>query len=86
MTKENIQSKIVGFISNNVFSGKIPADFTNNSPLVSSRLMNSITVLQMVSFLEEELKVEFEAHEISADNLDTVNILTDFIAKKLNVK
>lgn len=86
MTKDGIKQKITGFIAEHVFSGKLPVDFTNDSTLVSSRLVNSITILQMISFLEEELKVQFEAHEVNADNLDTVNILTEFIFHKLNAR
>jgi acyl carrier protein len=84
MSKDAIVKKVSDYISDHVFSGKLPSDFTNDTPMVSTRLVNSIAVLHMVNHFEEEFKVEFEAHEISVDNLDTVNLFADFIASKVN--
>lgn len=84
MSKDAIVKKILEYITDHVFSGKMPADFTNDTPMISTRLVNSIAVLHMINHFEEEMSIEFEAHEISVDNLDTVNLFADFIASKVN--
>lgn len=86
MTRDEIVKMILGYISEHVFSGKIPSDFTMDTSMVNSRLVNSIIVLHMINYIEEKINVEFEAHEISVDNIDTVNLLADFVVKKSNAK
>lgn len=84
MTRAEIIKMILDYISEHVFSDKLPSDFTNDTSMVNSRIVNSIIVLHMVNHIEEKLNIEFEAHEINVDNIDTVNLLADFVAKKCN--
>lgn len=86
MTRDEIVKMILDYISEHVFSGKMPSDFTNDTSMVNSRLVNSIIVLHLVNHIEEKLNIEFDAHEISVDNIDTVNVLSDFIVKKRNAQ
>ena len=83
MNKNDIIKVVRDFVTEKLFRGKVPADFTNDTPLISSRLLDSIVVLGLISHLEETLNIEFEAHEVSVDNLDTINITADFLSQKL---
>ena len=84
MEREKVRKMILDYLAEHVFSGSLPADFTDNTVLVSTRLVNSIIVLHMVNYLEETLSIEFEAHEMNVENIDTVNIMTDFVLNKMN--
>ncbi len=84
MNKEEIKGEVRNFIAKKMFKGNLPSDFTDDTKLISSRLIDSIVVLSMVNYLEEKSKTEFEAHEVSVENLDTVNIIADFLSKKLS--
>lgn len=84
MTVSEIKEILKSYLAKQVFSGNLPKDFNDDTTLISSRLVNSISVLHMVNYIEELLKVEFEAHEVNVDNLDTINLFADFLAKKLN--
>lgn len=83
MNKNEITTEVRSFITEKLFRGGIPSDFTNDTPLISSRLLDSIVVLGLVSHLEEKFSVEFEAHEVTVDNLDTINVISNFISQKL---
>lgn len=83
MTKDDIAKEVRGFVTEKLFRGDVPSDFNNDTALISSRLLDSIVVLGMVNYLEEKLKVEFEAHEVTVDNLDTINKTVDFLSQKL---
>lgn len=83
MNKNDIVKEVRDFVTEKLFRGNVPSDFTNDTPLISSRLLDSIVVLGLISHLEETLKIEFEAHEVSVDNLDTINITADFLFQKL---
>ncbi|NOQ64961.1 MAG: acyl carrier protein, partial [Methyloprofundus sp.] len=43
----------------------------DDTPLISSRVIDSISALQMVEFLEKEFNFEFQAHEVDQEHLDT---------------
>ena len=83
MTKNEITEEVRSFITEKLFRGEVPADFNNDTILISSRLLDSIVVLGMVSHLEEKLNIEFEAHEVNVDNLDTINKTVEFLSQKL---
>lgn len=82
MTKNDVIKVMRDFVVQKLFRGEAPADFTNDTPLISTRLLDSIVVLSLVAHLESSLNVEIEAHEVSADNLDTINKTADFLSQK----
>jgi acyl carrier protein len=84
MDKNQITTEISSFITGQLFGGEPPSDFTNDTALISTRLLDSIVILSMISHLEEKFSIEFEPHEISVDNLDTVNKTAEFVFGKLS--
>lgn len=56
----------------------------DTTPLISQRLLDSIMVLKLVTFLEESFGIEFEAHEMTADHLDTIIKIAETITMKSN--
>jgi acyl carrier protein len=58
---------------------KLPAD---DASLIASRLMDSIITLKLVSYLEDTFGIAFEAHEVTQDNLDSINKITAFVHRK----
>ncbi len=86
MNKEEIKKLIRNYVSEHVFSGKLASDFTDDTLLVSTRIINSIIVMHMINHFEEVLKIELEAHEVNIDNLDSVNIMAEFFENKINAR
>lgn len=83
MDRNDIINEVRSYVTEKLFRNGVPADFTNDTPLISTRLLDSIIVLGLISHLEEKLNIELEAHEVSVDNLDTINITADFLLQKL---
>ena len=54
----------------------------DDSSLIESRLLDSINTLQLVAFIEEKFSVEVGAHEITNENLDSVNKIVEFVLSK----
>ncbi len=84
--KENIQevkNTIKTFVFTELLKNKNVSDLSDDSPLITGGLIDSITTMQLVVFLEKTFHVEFEAHEVDRDNFDSINIITDFLLKKL---
>lgn len=86
MKKQELKNAIRSYITAEVFNGNTPPEFNDDQKLVSTRFMDSIVTLNLVSHFEELLKIELQAHEVTMDNLDSINLITDFLASKAGIK
>lgn len=77
-----ITSIVRDFILDRFLPGEDPSALTNETPLISGGILDSISTVTLVAFLEERFGVKFSAHEMSADYLDTPNAIADTIAAK----
>ena len=55
----------------------------DTTPLISSAIIDSISTLKLVDYLEKEFNVEFEPHEVDKDNLDSIELIESFIKSKM---
>jgi acyl carrier protein len=82
MNKDEVRNEIRAFLIENIFEGKDNGQLKDDTALISSRIMDSIVALKLVSHLEEKFGIELEAHEVDQENLDSINKMVDFIATK----
>lgn len=80
----NIEQTIAAYLKDNVAALNDSENFTDTTPLISSRLMDSIVALKLVSYLEETFNIEFQAHDVNQDNLDSVALIAAFVRSKMN--
>jgi D-alanine--poly(phosphoribitol) ligase subunit 2 len=57
-------------------------ELLNDTPLISSGILDSISILQLVDVLENEFEIEFEAHEIDRDKFDSIDLIAELVASK----
>jgi len=55
----------------------------DNTALFSSNLMDSLDLLDLVSFLEEKYDLKISSMEVGLDSLDTIAKVMAFVEKKL---
>ncbi|HTL82082.1 MAG TPA: acyl carrier protein [Bacteroidia bacterium] len=79
----DISATIRAFLIENIFGGKETAELKNDTKLISTRMMDSIIALKLVSHLEEKFGIEFEAHEVDQDNLETIDAMVKFVQSKM---
>jgi len=86
MTKsiEGIKVNLKDFIVKRFLKSAESETLNYDTPLISEGLIDSILTMQLVVFIEETYNFEFSAHEVDRDNLDSINIIANFIQKKLN--
>jgi acyl carrier protein len=68
----NIGELVKGFILQNFLPGEDPKNLTDQTELKESGILDSLSTLKLVSFLEDEFKIELEASDLEAGNLATV--------------
>jgi len=77
-TKDIVKS----YLLEEFLPGESPDALDGSTPLLSSGILDSLSTIKLVSFLEERFSIEFEAHEISRDNLDTLDLIDSFVTAK----
>ncbi len=53
-------------------------EIDNDTPLLSSRLIDSFDLLQLISFVEQEAHIRVGVTEVTLDNFDSINRILDF--------
>lgn len=70
------------FISRELPGGLPAAELTDDLPLIRERIIDSLGIFQLVSFIERELGVHIGDDEVVLENFETINALTAFIEAK----
>ena len=81
--QSGIRDEVKKFIIDEFLPGEDPDELTPDTPLVSSGILDSIATLKLVTFLEETYDISVEPHEVDAENLDTLDLITTLITSKL---
>jgi acyl carrier protein len=64
----------------------IPEDdlhLEDDAPLLSTGVINSVSVMKLVTFMEETFGFEFEPYEVDQDYLDSIDKMVEFVQGKL---
>jgi acyl carrier protein len=79
---EDIEKVVHGYILNEFLPGEDPQELTDRTPLITGGILDSITTLKLVVFLEEYFGITVEAHEAGVDHLDSIGQIARLIAEK----
>lgn len=79
---EDIQKDVHTFILNEFLPGEDPSELTESTPLITGGILDSITTLKLVVYLEERFGIIVEAHEAGVEHLDSIRQIADLIAEK----
>ena len=82
MNPEDIKSTIKKFILSEYLAGEDPAALTDTTPLMTTGILDSIAVLKVVSFLENQFDILIQPHEAVVENLNTLSDIERFVAAK----
>lgn len=81
---QEIERDIRGFIVEHYLSGR--AETLRDDGSLLGDVIDSIGVLDLVTFLQERFRFTVEDEEVVPGNLDTVNNLVAYVARKLAPK
>lgn len=80
---EDVKATIKTYILEEFLPGEDPSELTDDVELMTMGILDSISVMQLVSFMEEKFNVSFDAHELSVDHMNTLEDITKLVASKL---
>ncbi len=79
---EDIEKVVHGYILNEFLPGEDPGELTDRTPLITGGILDSITTLKLVVFLEEHFGITVEAHEAGVEHLDSIGQIARLITEK----
>jgi acyl carrier protein len=81
----DIRADIKQYILDEFLPGENPAALTEETPLITGGILDSIATMKLVMFLEEQFGVEFQAHEMSPDHLNSLADIARTVQEKRQV-
>lgn len=78
-----ITEVVKAFILKEFLPGQDPDELTETTPLITSRILDSLATIKLVAYLEEAFKVTLEAHETDVDHMNTLADITRLVQSKL---
>ena len=79
----DVHDQLKQFILENFLPGENPRNLTTETELKESGILDSMSTLKLVSFLEERFGVEFDAGDLDAGNLASIGAIERLVNTKL---
>jgi acyl carrier protein len=79
----SIEQEIRQFIIDNFLFGEPEPQLSNDDSLLDQGIIDSMGVLELVTFLEDKYEIEIPDDELVPTNLDSVNRMVEFVQRKV---
>ena len=81
---DGITRSIRKFLFENYLFGYAENDFSNDASFLEYGVLDSLGILELITFIEKEFSIAVSDDEILPDNLDSVSRVGRFVLKKTN--
>jgi acyl carrier protein len=82
LPRDEIQAGLKSFILKEFLPDEDPDELQPDTELVSTGILDSVSTLKVISFLEEQYEVEIEAHEANIQNLNSIAAMAGLVQSK----
>ena len=79
---ESTAATVKQYILDEFLPGENPDNLTDDLPLISSGILDSIATLKLVLFIEEHFGITIEAHEADKENMDSLRQIVEIVSAK----
>ena len=79
---EEIERLIHNFILREFLPGEDPSELQDQTRLITGGILDSISTLKLVTFLEDHFGIRIEAYEAGVEHLDTIHHIALLVAAK----
>lgn len=79
--REKIRELVEKNLAENLNEFEIPENFTDDDNIFQLGISNSLFVMKLLNFVEQEFKLEVDTNELEIENFSSVNNLLGLIAR-----
>lgn len=79
----NVKSALEKYIVDEIMMANDDTKIDPDESLISNGTLDSLGLLRLIAFIEEQFDVEVEDGEVVPDNFQSLNVMESFLAGKL---
>lgn len=83
LSLQEIKEVVKQYILAELLPGEDPAALTDETPLLTGGILDSLATIRLTVFLEERFQIQLSAHETMVDYLNTVPDIAQLVDSKL---
>ena len=83
---DRVKETLRTYILSEYLPGESAANLTDQTPLRTSGILDSMATLALVSFVEKTFGVTIDAHETGIENFDRIDDIAALVAQKSSAK
>ena len=77
-----LKDKLRNYILENFLFTDDPSELEDDDSFMDKQIIDSTGILEVIEFLEDESGIKIEDEDMVPDNLDSVNKIVAFVARK----
>ncbi len=77
-----IKQQVRDFITQEIYVDASPDEIQDTTNLLDSGILDSLSTLRLVEFLEQTYQIKIAPHELSEDYISTINQIADLVRSK----
>ena len=82
MVTPGVREKLRSFILSNFLPGEDPGTLDDSTLLVSSGVITSLSLLELVTFIEDRFSVVLEGDDLGIARMDSIDSMVELIAER----
>lgn len=82
VSQKDFTPEIRSFVVNTFLFGEDDPELTDDASLLELGIVDSTGILELVAFVESEFGVQVSDGEMTAENLDSIRRISDYVARK----
>ena len=75
------QAKLKQYMTEELLVGQEDIDLQEDDNLLLGGLIDSLGIMRLITFIEEEFQVEVQPEDVTIENFSTINIIADYLAR-----
>jgi len=82
MNADEVVAAVKEFVLSDVWPQGNPAELDERTPLIENGILDSLSLLRVVAFLEKTYEIRVAAHEADEDNFGSLRAIAAFVERK----
>jgi len=82
----SMEDAIAAYIIQEIVAGKGPLKLEADTPLLASEILDSLSLLKLVLFLEKQYGIAIGGMELVPENFETIGAICKFVRSRLKTK
>jgi len=74
-----MEERIINFIKEDLHNGRTDLELLPDEDLMASGLVESLSMMQLIQFVEETFDIKILPQDMTIDNFETVNAIAKYI-------